>query len=550
MGLVLLLGGGAVAHAQGEGRISPNLELVRHVPFDVQSAIASERLGQYLYLTGTRALTIYDVADPLDPQLVSHIPLGYQWQNEDVSANGKVLLISESLPGDVLHVWDVSNPELPMETGRVLLAGNHTMECIHDCTWSYGSEGDIVDLRDPGAPVLAGNWMEKIGFTGQAHDVNEVRPGLVVVATYDQDFILIDVEDPLHPHVVGAGPHPEPDAYILHQVVWPRLGTDRIAVASGEGGEGPILSYRVRQKPGAAPTFEHVGRYTLGSTSHWFDVHPRFRDGGLLSVGWYSEGTRILRVEPDGELNEIGHYNPGVPSQNPLANPLETVPGNTWAARWISDDIVYAIDNGRGIDILRYTGEIPAPAPAPAPPQPPKGGGPSGGGGSAPACAGAAVPGRRDGGSVHFPGARSVGIWRRGRLVSRVIGDRLALKKVPRGVVEARARVGATVRRAALIRTGRRLRVGPALETSGACGPLESASLSGAAYGRRTPLRLRYTLTSDAAVEIVAGRRTLRAPGTAGSHVLTIPVGRRARGVTVRVKVPGAGSLTLGARRG
>jgi hypothetical protein len=190
---VLLAALSGVAHAQAP----KNVEFVRHVPFDVQSAIASEHLGRYLYLTGTRALTIYDVADPLDPQLVSHVPLGYQWQNEDVSTNGKVLLISESLPGDVLHVWDVSNPHLPFETGRVLFAGNHTMECLHDCTWSYGSEGDIVDLRDTAAPVLAGNWMEAIGFDGGVHDVNEVRPGLVVVATYDQDFLLLDVEDPL-----------------------------------------------------------------------------------------------------------------------------------------------------------------------------------------------------------------------------------------------------------------------------------------------------------------------------------------------------------------
>ena len=49
-------------------------------------------------------------------------------------------------------------------------------------------------------------------------------------------------------------------------------------------------------------------------------------------------------------------------------------------------------------------------------------------------------------------------------------------------------------------------------------------------------------------MEIVVGRRTLRAPGNAGSHVLTI----RARGksVRVRINVPGAGNFTLGARRG
>lgn len=538
-GLALLVGAGPV-HAQDRGRTSPTVEFVRHVPIDAQSAIASQRLGQYLYLTGTRAISIYDLADPLDPELVSHFPLGYQWQNEDVSTNGKIMLVSESLPGDILHVWDVRDPKQPREIGRALFAGNHTSQCLHDCTWSYGSEGDIVDLRDPTAPVLAGNWMEAIGFSGGAHDVNEVRPGLAVVATLDDDFILLDTEDPLHPHVVGTGPHPEPDAYILHQVVWPRLGRDRFAVASGEGGEGPIISYRVRETPGAPPAFEVADRYTLGTTSHWFDVHPRFRDGGLLAVGWYGQGTRFLRVEPAGVITPVGHYNP---RQGTL---LESLPPNsTWAARWVTDDVVYSIDNGRGIDILRWIGPIPEPAlpPQPAvPPPPAPGQAPAGG------CAGADPGAVRAGPAVRFPGARSIGLWRRGRLVSRVTGDRVTLRRVPRGIVEARARVGDSVRRVALLRAGGRLRLGPPLETSGPCGPLASASLNAPAFRRRAPLRLRYTLTAPAALEVTAGGLALRASGRAGTHVLKIPA--RGRRMMVRVTVPDAGAIVLGARRG
>ncbi len=92
MGLLLATLPGLARAQESPG--PKNVEFVRHIPFDVQTAIASDHLGQYLYLTGTRALPIYDVADPLDPQLVSHMPLGYQWQNEDVSTNGKELLIS------------------------------------------------------------------------------------------------------------------------------------------------------------------------------------------------------------------------------------------------------------------------------------------------------------------------------------------------------------------------------------------------------------------------------------------------------------------------
>ena len=434
----LVLAAPAPARAQ-ESVTSETVEFVKHIPFDLQSAIASDKHGDYLYLTGTRAISIYDVSQPLDPQLVGHMPLGYEWQNEDVSTNGKLLLVSESLPGDVLHVWDVTDPELPSEIGRLLFAGNHTMECLHDCTWAYGSEGDIADLRDPEAPVLAGNWMEKVGFSGGVHDVNEVRPGLAIVATYDQDFLLLDVEDPANPRIVGTGPHPEPEAYILHQLIWPRRGADKLLLASGEGGEGPILSFR-NVGTGADPKFEPAGRYTLGTTSHWFDPHPRFSDGGLLAVGWYGQGTRILEVAPSGEITEVGHYNPGA------GTPIDRIPPhNTWAARWISDDIVYAIDNGRGIDVLRYTGGIPEPLTLPpvAAAVPPAAAAPPS---APPKLGGLRARGRRLSFRLSAPARVTFTLTRRGRRVrsfaveGRAGANRARLPRLSRGTYRLVAR--------------------------------------------------------------------------------------------------------------
>src|SRR3712207_7114621 len=58
-----------------------------------------------------------------------------------------------------------------------------------------------------------------------------------------------------------------------------------------------------------SPTFEVADRFTLGSTSHWFDLHPRFRDGGLLGVAWYSQGTRFLRVDRKSTRLNSSHAN-------------------------------------------------------------------------------------------------------------------------------------------------------------------------------------------------------------------------------------------------
>ena len=47
-------------------------------------------------------------------------------------------------------------------------------------------------------------------------------------------------------------------------------------------------------------------------------------------------------MAPDGSLTETGWFMPWG--------------GETSAAYWVTDDLVYAIDFNRGIDILRVTG--------------------------------------------------------------------------------------------------------------------------------------------------------------------------------------------------
>jgi hypothetical protein len=75
--------------------------------------------------------------------------------------------------------------------------------------------------------------------------------------------------------------------------------------------------------------------------AHWFDDHPDFHNGGLVAMAWYEHGTRFLRVRPNGTIKEAGYFLP--------------VGGSTSAAYWVTDEIVYAVDYQRGLDILRFT---------------------------------------------------------------------------------------------------------------------------------------------------------------------------------------------------
>jgi hypothetical protein len=84
---------------------------------------------------------------------------------------------------------------------------------------------------------------------------------------------------------------------------------------------------------------------------HWFTPHPTYRNGGLVAIAWYEHGTRFLQVGRDGSISEVGWF-----------LPLGTTAS---AAYWITDRIVYVSDYNRGLDVIRYTGDITPGEPAP-----------------------------------------------------------------------------------------------------------------------------------------------------------------------------------------
>ncbi len=76
---------------------------------------------------------------------------------------------------------------------------------------------------------------------------------------------------------------------------------------------------------------------TANCSSHWFTERK-----GVAAVGWYEQGTRLLDVRNPRNIQQVGYWLP--------PNAV------TWGAYWITDDLVYTADVGRGIDVLRVTG--------------------------------------------------------------------------------------------------------------------------------------------------------------------------------------------------
>lgn len=344
------------------GFASPNVEHVLHLPLEAGTATGMRIVGKYLYVTSWKSFSIYDVSDPLSPQHLSTTPFGFAFENEDVATNGNILLFSEQLPRNVLHVWDVEDKTSPVEIATLPEGGGHTQTCVLDCRYAYGSSGVIVDLREPADPKIAGSWTPDPA--AYAHDVTEVAPGLVLTA--GKPMLLLDGRsDPARPKVVAAG---YDDAYPigLHSVEWPNRGRDAFVLGSNEA----LASARCDRSDGSfsvwgtkgfrrTRTFTLVdtwaltnGAYTEGSpaaggmgcSAHWFDEHPTYASGGVVALGAYEHGTRFLYVDRAGQISERGWFLPHA--------------GETSAAYWMDDRIVYAVDYARGIDVLRYRGDL------------------------------------------------------------------------------------------------------------------------------------------------------------------------------------------------
>lgn len=340
------------------GLASDNVTYVTTVPFEAGAALTGARLvDDYLYVAGARSFSIYDVSDPVAPMLASITPTGPNFPTEDVDTNGRILLVSDQQFNSGLEIWDVEDKTAPVRLAELKGVRDHTFTCVLRCTYAYGANGTIVDLRDPAHPERVGLWGQV--FPNDGFDTTEVSPGRVLTASRTI-YLLDGSKDPLHPVIKAQGT--TTDHRLIHSLRWPNRGADRFFLVQGE----TPASGTCDESSGALMTWDTKGyRKThsfhlvdefrvangigldgnppangLGCTTMWFQEHPSFDDGGLVASAFFEHGTRFLDVSPRGKISEVGYFFPAG--------------GETIATYWITDEIVYAIDTTRGIDILRF----------------------------------------------------------------------------------------------------------------------------------------------------------------------------------------------------
>ena len=175
---------------------SDNVEYLGSLKDDVGLTAGAKVIGDRLFVTSGKNISIYNIDDPANPHRVGLLKANVSWENEEVATNGKILgfgsdFYNASPSGGCLQAlkvtgctqfFDVRNPSDIRELPAVTTA-NHTLECVLDCSYFYGSEGSIVDARDPAnAKKIEANWRsiaedQGVAFNGSPPDVTEVAPG-------------------------------------------------------------------------------------------------------------------------------------------------------------------------------------------------------------------------------------------------------------------------------------------------------------------------------------------------------------------------------------
>jgi hypothetical protein len=355
------------------GLASDNIEHVKHVPL-AQNGVGGRLIGEYFYMNDQNKVMIFDVSDPLDPQLTGQVPMPQEWQfsREDLDGNGKILVVPNTVsgandgqpqtesPANAVYIIDVEDKTNPQIISKVPGAAQHTFSCVLDCKWAWGSGGNIIDLRNPAKPKLVEEtWGDGTPAGNSGHDVEEVAPGLVVTAT--QPMMLLDArKNPLDPKVLAVAERNEDNRY-MHASRWPRAMKDRFLLAASE----TTMNGRCSESSGSFMTwnaagwkktksFSMIDEYRVvngviadgnppaqrNCTAHWLEEHPDFNNGGYVAVAFYDHGTRFFEVTSKGKIQEAGYFYAYV--------------GQASAAYWITDEIVYTVDYNRGLDILRF----------------------------------------------------------------------------------------------------------------------------------------------------------------------------------------------------
>ncbi|HEY4200596.1 MAG TPA: hypothetical protein VGM83_08540 [Devosiaceae bacterium] len=333
--------------------------------------------------------SIYDVADPAHPQLLTRLEMPRGWHSHKVRAKDNIMIVNhERQKSDAvadfsggLGIYDISQPAAPKLLKKWEVSGGSGVHRFdYDGRYAFisptaeGFVGNIVvilDLIDPANPVEIGRWW----IPGQNVGAGEVYPWAedwpkprchhplrqgdrLYVSYWHHGFFILDISDKTNPRLVSgyntspSQPHPTHTCLVMPELMAGR----KIMVVADED------MSKLRPSP---PSFawvyditdeeQPISIGTINVPELMLDPTPRPETTGchqpsevftqpILPFAWFSHGLRIMNISNPFRSEQVGYYQPDAPEGFATA-----------CANDVTQDsrgLIYMTDRNRGVHII------------------------------------------------------------------------------------------------------------------------------------------------------------------------------------------------------
>ena len=349
--------------------------------------------GHILYVGHMRppsGTSLYDVADPARPRLLSRIELPRGWHSHKVRAANGIMVVNHERLGDGdpdfgggLGIYDVADPGSPRLIGKWRTAGKGVHRYDFDGAFAYisptveGFVGNIVmilDLSDPARPEEVGRWWLPGQWRAGGEDYpwhdyvpprchHPLRVGeRLYVSYWHHGFVILDIGDLSRP-VALAGRNttscfPHPTHTCLRLPVTPK-GRDVMIVADEDVAKlypsAPAFAWvwdiTDERNPTSIATFQVEDLDPDGGPQPPFtgchQPSERLTGTAVVPFAWFAQGLRLVDFADPFAPREVGWWRPEPPAGCERASSNDV----TLDER----GLVYLVDRQRGVDILETT---------------------------------------------------------------------------------------------------------------------------------------------------------------------------------------------------
>lgn len=371
---------------------SLNTKLVSHIDCAGGGQVWID--GQTLYVAHMKApsgTSIYDIADPKNPRLLSKIELPDGWHSHKVRVKNGVMIVNheENGPRDVLQagqnfqgglqVYDVSNPSAPKSIAKWITHGAGVHRYDFDGRYAYvsatkeGYVGNIVvilDLLDPANPKEVSHWWIPGQWAAGGEDYpwamftrprchHPLRVGdRLYVSYWHHGLYILDISDITKPKMVGhhrrspAFPNPTHTCLVIPELLKGRkcmVVADEDVAALRPSAPAFAMVYDITDEtiPTPISTINVPGLDKDGSAqppmTGCHQPSEVFKSP-IIPFAWFAQGLQVFDIKDPYNPERVAYFQPDAPAGQDRCSSNDLTMD--------SRGLIYLVDRIRGVDII------------------------------------------------------------------------------------------------------------------------------------------------------------------------------------------------------